>query len=108
MAWILYTTFRYDKKTTSLVKHSLKNNLSSKSLQNHVLVQCCDFLWFRLWGFGKNRFNTALVCYKEANSQETMYFEVWEHVHNIKQFKMSHSGLTFSPGVKTVVALLLL
>lgn len=57
----LYTLHHcYEKKRTSLVKHSLKSNLSSKSLQNHVLVQCCDFLWFRLWGFGKNRFSVAL------------------------------------------------
>lgn len=73
MACTLYTTVKYERKTTSLVKLSLKDNLSSKSLQNHVLVQCCDcgldFEVLKRVGVVQ-----LLVCCKEANSQETMYF----------------------------------
>lgn len=73
MACTFYTTVGYEKKTTSLVKHFLKDNLSSKSLQNHVLVQCCDcgldFGFLKRVGVVQ-----LLVCCKEAKSQETIYF----------------------------------
>lgn len=73
MACTFYTTVGYEKKTTSLVKHFLKDNLSSKSLQNHMLVQCCDcgldFGFLKRVGVVQ-----LLVCCKEAKSQETIYF----------------------------------
>lgn len=94
-ACTLYTTVRYEKKT-SLVQHSLENNLSPKSLQNHLLVWWCDSLWFSLWGFGKNRCSSALGLLQRGKFTGNNIFWKFGNMHITLSNSVSGSGLTFS------------